>query len=61
MLLRFSDGLDDSMGSECRTRRDGLERSPPTDMRRSLYQAFAEVGMGNGVHLAGRKAEKGAS
>lgn len=55
LLLGFPYIGDSALGAECHQRRVAFERRLPTDVRRRLYRALAQAGMGRCLMVAGRK------
>lgn len=56
LLLGFDYISDRALGADCHNRRVAFERSIPTDVRRRLYQAFGQAGLGRTMVIAGRRA-----
>lgn len=55
LLLGFPYIGDGALGAECHRRRVAFERLLPTEVRRSLYRALAQAGMGRCLLVTGRK------
>lgn len=55
LLLGFPYIGDSDLGAECHRRRVMLERILPTEVRRRLYRALAQAGMGRCLLVTGRK------
>jgi len=56
LLFGFDYISDRALGADCHNRRVAFERSIPTDVRRRLYQAFGQAGLGRTMVIAGRRA-----
>ncbi len=56
LLLGFDYISDRSLGADCHNRRVAFERSVPTEVRRRLYKAFGQAGLGRTMVVAGRRA-----
>ena len=56
LLLGFDYISDRTLGADCHNRRVAFERSVPTDVRRRLYKAFGQAGLGRTMVIAGRRA-----
>lgn len=55
LLLGFDYISDRTLGADCHNRRVAFERSIPTDVRRRLYKAFGQAGLGRTMVVAGRR------
>lgn len=56
LLLGFDYISDRTLGTDCHNRRVAFERSIPTEVRRRLYKAFGQAGLGRTMVIAGRRA-----
>jgi SAM-dependent methyltransferase len=56
LLLGFDYVSNPSLGPDCHERRVAFERSVPTEVRRSLYEAFGAAGLGRTLLIVGRRA-----
>ena len=56
LLLGFDYISDRTLGADCHNRRVAFERSIPTEVRRRLYKAFGQAGLGRTMVIAGRRA-----
>lgn len=56
LLLGFNYFGNSALGAECHQRRVAMERALPVDLRRTLYRAFGQAGLGRTMVVTGRKA-----
>ncbi len=55
LLLGYDYTSDSQLGAECHNRRVSLERKLPSELRREIYSAFAQLGLGRCMFVVGQK------
>ncbi|MCB5189974.1 class I SAM-dependent methyltransferase [Methylobacillus arboreus] len=55
LLLGYDYTSDSRLGAECHSRRVSLERKLPSELRRDLYSAFAQLELGRCMFVVGQK------
>jgi len=59
LLMGLDYLADGAVGEDCHRRRVAFERATPPEVRRNLYRAFADVGVGRCTFSVGQKRESG--